>query len=102
MTECTPFAVRGKVIVALQMMYVLGRTWLILLGMVFLDNLHEGNWRAMALMNAIPCFICMMGSYFYLEESGRFLVCCGDFGEGVKVITKMGVENVGPDFEITA
>lgn len=35
MTECTPLDKRGKTIVSLQIMFILGRIWIILLAMIF-------------------------------------------------------------------
>lgn len=87
-------------IVLLQVMFVLGRIWMIGLAMMFLDNISTGNWRAMAIVNSIPCFLCMIGSYFYLEESGRFLIVNGRWEEGIPVIEKMGRENRGRDFQL--
>jgi hypothetical protein len=39
-----------------------------------MDNLVEGNWRAVSLCAAVPCFIMLFGNIFYLEESSRFLI----------------------------
>lgn len=63
---------------------------MVLVEMIFLVNLSEGNWRAIALINGIPAFICMLGSYLYIEESARFLIISGNFDEGRRVIDKMG------------
>lgn len=42
---------------------------------IFLDNITEGNWRAIALCNSIPCFVCLIGTIFLIRESPRFLIC---------------------------
>ena len=34
----------------------------------------EGNWRMIAVFNAIPCFFLLLGNYFILEESPRYLI----------------------------
>jgi MFS family permease len=35
MTECTPLDKRGKTIVSLQIMFILGRIWIVCLALIF-------------------------------------------------------------------
>ena len=58
-------------------MFIFGRIWIVLLGFIFLETIDKGNWRVIALLNSIPCFICLLGSIMYIEESARFLICSG-------------------------
>ncbi|CAD8202470.1 unnamed protein product [Paramecium octaurelia] len=90
MAEVTPLHVRGQFIVTLQMMYIVGRMWMLLLAFIFLDSIATGNWRAIAVTNSIPCFICLIGSIIYLHESPRFLISQGRIKEGVEGINFMG------------
>lgn len=66
--------IRGKLIVGLSISLILGFLWTLFLAFIFLDNLMEGNWRAIALCNLVPCCLCLLGSIFYLKESPRFLI----------------------------
>lgn len=67
--------------------------WTLLLASFFLVSLTEGNWRGMALCNAIPCFLCLIGSIYYIRESPRFLIGCGRIEEGVAGLNEMGILN---------
>lgn len=84
---------RGRFIVALQMNFILGRMWTVMLAGFFLVSLSEGNWRAIALCNCIPCFLCFLGTYSLLKESPRYLICQGRIEEGVAGINEMGHVN---------
>lgn len=67
--------------------------WMLLLAFIFLDSIAKGNWRAIAVTNSIPCFICLIGSVLYLHESPRFLISQGKILEGVEGINYMGRMN---------
>lgn len=49
MTEIVPKDIRGRCLILIQSAFLLGKLYLLLLGIVFLDDLSHGNWRAIAL-----------------------------------------------------
>lgn len=71
-------------------MCIVGRMWMLLLAIIFLDSIATGNWRALAITNSIPCLICLIVSIIYLYESPRFLICQGNINKGVEGINYMG------------
>ncbi|CAD8179099.1 unnamed protein product [Paramecium pentaurelia] len=93
MAEVTPLHIRGQFIVALQIMCIVGRMWMLLLAIIFLDSIATGNWRALAITNSIPCLICLIGIIIYIHESPRFLISQGNIKEGVEGINFMGRMN---------
>jgi len=72
--------------------------WTLLLAYFFLVSLTQGNWMGMALCNSIPCFLCLIGSIYYIRESPRFLIGCGKIQEGVDGLNQMGKIN-NPQYE---
>jgi hypothetical protein len=58
-----------------------------------------GNWRALLFWSAIPCFLALVLTLFFLDESPRYLLLNNKFEEGIKLITKMGVTNLGENFK---
>ncbi|CAK58180.1 unnamed protein product (macronuclear) [Paramecium tetraurelia] len=93
MAEVTPLHIRGQFIVTLQMMCIVGRMWVLLLAILFLDSIASGNWRALAITNSVQSIICLIGSIIYLHESPRFLISQGKIKEGVEGINFMGRMN---------
>lgn len=102
MTEVTPPAHRGRIVIFLQFAMVLGRMWIFLLAFLFMTSLSEGNWRAIAFCNAIPCFLCFIGSLIWINESPRFLICKGRMEEGIEKLNLIGKINSEEYEEMTA
>jgi MFS family permease len=48
-TEITPKHIRGRALVIIQGTIILGKIYLLLLSLIFLDDLESGNWRALAI-----------------------------------------------------
>ena len=89
-SEVVTKSFRGRIQTCLSLMYVLGKMYLVLSCMFFLDNLQEGNWRGLLLFNSIPALICSVLSMLYLRESARFLLSKGRFTEGLHEAQVMG------------
>jgi len=75
--------------------------WTVMIASIFLDNITEGNWRAIALCNSIPCLVCLIGTIYFIRESPRFLICQGKIMEGVEGINYMGKTNNANFEELT-
>ena len=74
LSEIIPFNMRGKFLILLPVFFTLGELYYVFLAYVFLTSMTEGNWRMIAVFNAIPCFFLLLGNYFILEESPRYLI----------------------------
>lgn len=60
-----------------------------MLASIYLEDINKGNWRAIALWNALPCFILTLGSIFLIDESARFLLVCYKYEDSFNIINKM-------------
>lgn len=68
---------------------LLGKVYLIIMAGFFLDDLTDGNWRAIALANAIPCFLMFIGNIFLIDESARYLIIINKVDDGVIILNTM-------------
>lgn len=73
-SEISPKDIRGRAQIFLHFFFLFGNLYLIWMMTIFMDNLVEGNWRAVALCAVIPCIIMIIGNIYYLEESPRYLI----------------------------
>ncbi|CAD8187207.1 unnamed protein product [Paramecium octaurelia] len=99
MIEVTPKLHRGKIIVALQIMILLGRCWIMILGYIFMEGISKGNWRAISLCNSIPCLFCLIGTIFWIQESPRFLILHQEIQKGIDNLNNIGQFN-NSEYEI--
>ncbi len=74
LSEITEKHLRGRMTITLQFFFILGKIYLLILAIIFMTSIDKGNWRAVALGNAIPCFFMLIGNYFFLDESARYLI----------------------------
>jgi len=66
---------RGRSVITLQMFYLMGKFYLLFLAyFFFLKNLQEGDWRGLALCNAIPGLLTFLLGIIFIKESPRFLL----------------------------
>ncbi|CAD8201370.1 unnamed protein product [Paramecium pentaurelia] len=93
MIEVTPKLHRGKIIVALQVLILLGRCWIMILGYIFMESISQGNWRAISLCNCIPCLLCLIGTIFWIQESPRFLILNEEIQKGIDNLNYIGQFN---------
>ncbi|EGR31918.1 major facilitator superfamily protein, putative [Ichthyophthirius multifiliis] len=75
-TEIVPESKRGKFFIHLNNIFALGEIVVILLAILFLDNLEEGNWRALLFCTSMPALAALYFSFKYLIESPRYRLCC--------------------------
>ncbi|CAK62871.1 unnamed protein product (macronuclear) [Paramecium tetraurelia] len=99
MIEVTPKLHRGKIIVALQIMILLGRCWIMILGYIFMEGISKGNWRAISLCNSMPCLFCLIGTIFWIQESPRFLILHQEIQKGIDNLNNIGQFN-NSDYEM--
>jgi len=92
-SEISPKDIRGRALLINSVFYMLGKFYLLFLALIYLDNLHSGNWRALILVNAIPAFILFWFALIFLKESARFLIAHGKFERGFEVINFMLKKN---------
>ncbi|CAK59584.1 unnamed protein product (macronuclear) [Paramecium tetraurelia] len=93
MIEVTPKLHRGKIIVALQVLILLGRGWIMILGYIFMESISKGNWRAISLCNSVPCLLCIIGTIFWIQESPRFLILNEEIQKGIDNLNQIGQFN---------
>lgn len=79
MAEMTPEKIRGRGQALLQIMLSMGQFYFIVLAFIFLENLDEGNWRALCICTVIPTLISFIGSMIYLDDNPRFLLTKQNF-----------------------
>lgn len=78
-SETVPMKTRGIYIVLLQLIYIVGILYLVLMCFFFLDDFNSGDWRNLLRANAVPATICLVGSIVFLRDSPRLFVAQGDF-----------------------
>jgi len=52
----------------------LGKIFGILLAYIFLQSYTEGNWRLMMFFSGLPSVAVLIGTYYCMEESPRYLI----------------------------
>lgn len=75
--EIVPTKYRGMYIVNLQVVFTIGKLYIIACAYIFLEDFEHGNWEDMMIFNSMPALICFVGSIFALQESPRYLLSSG-------------------------
>ncbi|KAL4432738.1 hypothetical protein ABPG74_011559 [Tetrahymena malaccensis] len=99
MTEIVPKHIRGRCIILTQSAYMLGKFYLLLLCVFFMDDLSKGNWRAIAICQMFPCTIMTFGCLFFLDDSARFLVSHNRIDEAIVILNRTGHKNKQDQYE---
>ncbi|KAL4479155.1 hypothetical protein ABPG72_008985 [Tetrahymena utriculariae] len=99
MTEIVPKHIRGRCLILTQSAYMLGKFYLLLLCLFFMDDLSKGNWRAIAICQVFPCSIMTIGCLFFLDDSARFLVSHNRIDEAVVILNRTGQKNKQNQYE---
>lgn len=97
-SESVPLEYRGRFIVSIQFIYMLGCVYLIGCFYIFLDSYSAGDWRGMLRYNSIPAAGALVLSIFFLKESPRLYIAKGDYERGFAELDKMGTTN-NPNYE---
>jgi len=71
-TETIPKEVRGRYMSFLTVFINIGYIYGLFVGILTLDNLSEGNWRALIIWTTIPGFIGLIVAFMHLDETARF------------------------------
>lgn len=98
-SEIFPLKYRGKCIICTNFSTSIGRLYAILLAYVIFTDYHTGNWRLLMVLCSFSSLIVVVGAYFFLKESPRFLISAGKFAEGFRIIDEIGKINKGDDYE---
>ncbi len=94
-TELVPETKRAKFFVHLNNIYALGEIMVVCLAILFLDNLENGNWRALLFCSSMPALAALYFSFKYLIESPRYRLCCTNnkLYEVFEILNEMGRQN---------
>lgn len=84
--EIVPVQIRGRYLVMLQLIYIMGILYLIIQCAIYMDSLSSGNWRVMLRINILSPIISLLGSYYFLEESPRFYIMKGEYDVGFNIL----------------
>ena len=74
-------------------MLAFGKFYFIILAFIFLQDLRNGNWRAMVLCNVIPALFVGVGAYMLLDLGPRRYLALGQVDEALNIIDRMGQTN---------
>mmetsp|Transcript_16272 Transcript_16272/g.16202 ORF Transcript_16272/g.16202 Transcript_16272/m.16202 type:complete len:398 (+) Transcript_16272:193-1386(+) len=80
---------RGLSVLAGQMLYQVGTTMVILLGLALVPNLDPLYWRELLLLAAWPAFFSTILLVFLLDESPRWLAMNDQHDQCVKILNKI-------------
>ena len=81
-SEIAPVKVRGRFLVMLQFIYILGILHLIIQCQIFLESLDKGDWRTLIRFNILIPLLCLILSKLFLIESPRLSISKGNFVVG--------------------
>lgn len=92
-SEIIPVKYRGKLIVLTNFCVSVGKIWGIFLAYLTFNNFNEGNWRFMMALCALTPLLVVIGMYFFVKESPRFLLSIGKYHKAFDVIDHIGYVN---------
>jgi len=98
-SEIFPLKYRGKCIILTNFSTSIGRLYAILLAYIIFTDYHTGNWRLLMIMCSFSSMVVVIGTYFFVKESPRFLISAGRFEEAFKIIDEIGIINKGSDYK---
>ena len=89
-SECAPAEIRGKLVIVVSLAIVTGQFLAAFIDGLFSDAV--GGWRFMFGFALAPCIIQLLGFYFFIPESPRWLIEHGREQEGKQVLMKIREE----------
>ena len=95
--EIMPPAQRGKVITLGSACLFMGQLFACLLGLLTLQSLDKGDWRLLTIYSTLPAVVSMIMSFFYLDESMRYLLIKGKVEEAFELLSKSAKNSRHPD-----
>ena len=73
-SEIVPVVMRGKALIVPVVFELLGFTYTIYLGSIYLDDFENGDWKRILLKLAYPSIVVAFGNLLLLKESPRYLI----------------------------
>jgi len=92
-SEIIPLKFRGKLIVLTNFCVSIGKIWGIFLAYLTFKNFTEGDWRLMMALCSITPLLVVIGMYFFVKESPRFLLSTRKYQKAFEVIDHIGFVN---------
>jgi len=92
-SEIIPIKYRGKLIVLTNFCVSIGKIWGIFLAYMTFHNLNEGNWRFMMALCGVTPLLVVIGMYFFVKESPRFLLSTRKYEKAFDIIDHIGFVN---------
>lgn len=92
-SEIIPVKYRGKAIILTNFCVSLGKVWGIFLAYLTFENLNQGNWRLMMCLCSITPLLVVLGIFFFVKESPRFLLSIKNYNKAFDVIDNIGAVN---------
>lgn len=71
-SEVTESKYRGRFGYSMGVLFVIGKIYLALLCIFYLNDFTSGNWRGLIRVNGIPVAISFILSLFFLKETVRY------------------------------
>lgn len=84
--EIMPPSMRGKVVTMGNAMLFLGQLFICFVGLLTLSSLDQGNWRLLTVWSTLPAIVSLILSFFFLDESPRYLLSKRRFNEAIDLL----------------
>lgn len=94
--ENIPVKQRGFFLVLIGIFYTLGELLACLIAFFTMESLTVGNWRALLALSSAPAFLVFVFSYFFIDETVRFLLVNNDLSLVHENILKIAQVNGVP------
>ena len=86
--EIMPPSLRGRVMTMGYAMLFVGQLFVCFVGLFTLETLDQGNWRLLTLWSTLPGVLSFILSFFYLDESVRYLLLHRKLDEAIRILEK--------------
>lgn len=92
-SEITPTKYRGIVSILVNFSLTIGKLYGCFLFYLYYENMEKGDWRSMMGHSSFTCLFAFILSFYFVEESPRFLCATEKFEKSFEILNLMGRKN---------
>lgn len=92
-SEMTPTKYRGIVSIIVNFSLTIGKLYGCFIFYLYYENMEKGDWRSMMGLSCFTCLFAFILSFYFIEESPRFLCASEKFEKSFEILNLMGKKN---------
>jgi MFS family permease len=91
--ENIPINTRANVVIFANCLIFVGELFACLVAYLTLDNLTDGNWKALTLYTATPAVLALILGFLFLDESARYELVNKNYDKAFEIVNKINDTN---------